>query len=82
VENAVQRQTITANSTTRPYNNTEVTTPVKVVRLPSTVYEEPTRTPPYYVQHPQQTYLTNTKLIRTEPEGKFEVSFSEKKFIF
>jgi hypothetical protein len=70
VENVVQRQIITPGYTTRPLTNTEITTPVKVVRLPTTIIEEPSRTAPVYIQYPQQTYQTSTKLIRTDPEGK------------
>ncbi|CAF1234192.1 unnamed protein product [Rotaria sp. Silwood1] len=57
--------------TTGPINERpKVTTPVKVVRLPKTVIQEPSNTSPVYIQYPQQTYPTNTKLIRTEPQGK------------
>lgn len=70
VENVIQRQIITSGPTTYPVSNTEVTTPVKVVRLPSTVMEESTRTTPIYIQHPQHTYQTTTKMYRTDPEGE------------
>ncbi|CAF3540711.1 unnamed protein product [Rotaria sp. Silwood1] len=70
VENNIPRQIYPATSTIRPLTNTEVTTPVKVVRLPTTVIQEPSNTSPVYIQYPQQTYPTNTKLIRTEPQGK------------
>lgn len=46
-----------------------MTTPVKVVRLPPTVIEEPPRAAPVYIQQPYQTYQTSTRLIRTDPEG-------------
>ncbi|CAF3464355.1 unnamed protein product [Rotaria sp. Silwood1] len=68
VENNIPRQIYPATSTIRPLTNTEVTTPVKVVRLPTTVIQEPSNTSPVYIQYPQQTYPTNTKLIRTEPQ--------------
>ncbi len=75
VENVVQHRVITSTSPTRSLNNTEVTTPVKVVRRPSPVIQEPSRIAPVYVQQPYQpyqtyqTYQTNTRLIRTDPEG-------------
>jgi hypothetical protein len=74
-ENIVQRQIITSRPTTRSLNNTEVTSPVKVVRLPSTIIDEPSRTTPVYIQNPQPTYHTSTQFIRTDPEGKLEVYF-------
>ncbi|CAF3507315.1 unnamed protein product [Rotaria sp. Silwood1] len=78
VENNIPRQIYPATSTIRPLTNTEVTTPVKVVRLPKTVIQEPSNTSPVYIQYPQQTYPTNTKLIRTEPQGKLSsICFNE-----
>jgi len=69
VENVVERQIVPFGYTTRPITSTEVTTPVKVVRVPSTIIEEPSRSTPVYIQHPQQTYRTSTKLIRKDHEG-------------
>ncbi|CAF0862247.1 unnamed protein product [Rotaria sordida] len=68
LDNNVPRQIYPTATTIRPVNNTEVTTPVKVVRLPTTIMEEPSNRSPVYIQYPQQTYPTNTKLIRTEPQ--------------
>ena len=65
-ENVVQRQVIPSGPPNRSSYSPEMSSPVKVVRLPPTTVEEPYRTAPSYVQ---QSYQPNTRLIRTDPEG-------------
>lgn len=66
VENLAPRQMAPSGSPNRSLHSPEVTSSVKVVRVPSTTVEEPYRTAPVYVQ---QSYQPNTRLIRTDPEG-------------
>jgi hypothetical protein len=69
------RQIITATPSNRSIPYSAVTTPVKVVHVSSTTTEEPSSSMPVYIQHPQYTYPTNSKLIRTDPEGKYISSY-------
>ncbi|CAF4455685.1 unnamed protein product, partial [Rotaria sp. Silwood2] len=68
VENNVPRQIFPAASTIYPLTNTDVTTPVKVVRLPTTILEGPSNASSFYIQYPQQTHPANTRVIRTDPQ--------------
>ncbi|CAF4279362.1 unnamed protein product [Rotaria sp. Silwood2] len=68
VENNVPRQIFPAASTVYPLTNTDITTPVKVVRLPTTIVEGPSNASPVYIQYPQQTHPANTRVIRTDPQ--------------